>query len=67
MQKKKHQITNQSKMLILKIKNKKARCLSTNLLDSICREGKFPTYHKLTRHTTKSTKYSQLQSATYYC
>ena len=33
----------------------------------ICREGKFPTYHKLTRHITKSTKYSQLQSATYCC
>ena len=33
----------------------------------ICREGKFPTYHKLTRHTTRSTKYSQLQNATYYC
>ena len=33
----------------------------------ICREGKFSTYHKLTRHTTKSTKYSQLQSATYCC
>ena len=31
----------------------------------ICRKGKFPTYHKLTRHTTKSTRYSQLQSATY--
>ena len=31
----------------------------------ICREGKFPTYHKLTHHTTKSTKYNQLQSATY--
>ena len=30
-----------------------------------CREEKFPTYHKLTRHTTKSTKYSQLQSSTY--
>ena len=34
---------------------------------SFCRRGKFPTYHKLTRHTTKSTKYSQLQSTTYYC
>ena len=32
----------------------------------ICRDGKFPTYHKLTHHTTKSTKYSQLQSAMYY-
>ena len=32
----------------------------------ICREGKFLTYHKLTRHTTKSTKYSQLQR-TMYC
>ena len=30
----------------------------------ICREGKFLTYHKLTRYTTKSTKYNQLQSAT---
>ena len=30
-------------------------------------KGKFPTYHKLTRHTTKSTKYSQLQSTTYCC
>ena len=25
-----------------------------------CREGKFPTYHKLTRHIIKSTKYSRL-------
>ena len=33
----------------------------------ICRKGKFPTYHKLTRHTTKSTRYSQLQSTTYCC
>ena len=33
----------------------------------ICREGKFPTYHKPTRHTTKSTKYNQLQSTTYCC
>ena len=33
----------------------------------ICRRGKFPTYHKLTRYTTKSTRYSQLQSSTYYC
>ena len=33
----------------------------------ICREGKFSTYHKLTRHITKSTKYKQLQSTTYYC
>ena len=32
-----------------------------------CRRGKFPTYHKLTRHTIKSTRYSQLQSTTYYC
>ena len=24
----------------------------------ICRKGKFPTYHKLTRYTTKSTRYS---------
>ena len=31
----------------------------------ICRKGKFPTYHKLTRHTTKFTRYSQLQSTTY--
>ena len=29
------------------------------------RQGKFPTYHKLTQHTTKSPKYNQLQSATY--
>ena len=28
---------------------------------------KFPTYHKLTHHTIKSTKYSQLQSTTYCC
>ena len=33
----------------------------------ICRGRKFPTYHKLIRHTTKSTKYSQLQSTTYCC
>ena len=32
-----------------------------------CRKGKFPTYHKLARHTTKSIKYSQLQSTTYCC
>ena len=32
-----------------------------------CRKGKFPTYHKLTCHTTKSTRYSQLQSTTYCC
>ena len=28
---------------------------------------KFPTYHKLTHHTIKFTKYSQLQSTTYCC
>ena len=33
----------------------------------ICRKEKFPTYHKLTRHTTKSTRYSQLQSIMYCC
>ena len=33
----------------------------------ICRKEKFPTYHKLIRHTTKSTRYSQLQSTTYCC
>ena len=33
----------------------------------ICRKGKFPTYHKLTRHTTKSIRYNQLQSTTYCC
>ena len=32
-----------------------------------CRGRKFPTYHKLTRHTIKSTKYNQLQSTTYCC
>ena len=32
-----------------------------------CREGKFLTYHRLTRHTTKPTKYNQLQSSTYCC
>ena len=32
-----------------------------------CRRRKFPTYHKLTRHTIKSTKYNQLQSTTYCC
>ena len=31
----------------------------------ICKKGKLLTYHKLTHHATKSTKYSQLQSATY--
>ena len=31
-----------------------------------CKEGKFPTYHKLTHHITKFTKYNQLQSAMYY-
>ena len=40
----------------------------TKFIDFIgCREGKFPTYHKLTRHITKSTKYNQLQSTTYCC
>ena len=33
----------------------------------ICRKGKFLTYHKLTRHITKFTRYSQLQSTTYCC
>ena len=33
----------------------------------ICRGGKFPTYLKLTHHTTKSTKYDQLQSSMYCC
>ena len=28
--------------------------------DAHCKERKFPTYHKLTHHTTKSTKYDQL-------
>ena len=28
----------------------------------MCRKGKFPTYHKLTRHTTKSTKYSNIKA-----
>ena len=32
-----------------------------------CRGRKFQTYHKLTRHTIKSTKYNQLQSTTYCC
>ena len=31
----------------------------------LCREGNFPTYHKLTHHVIKSTKYGQLQSAMY--
>ena len=31
-----------------------------------CREGKFPTYHKLTRNIIKSTKYSQIRN-TMYC
>ena len=31
----------------------------------ICRKEKFLTYYKLTHHTTKSTKYSQLQSTAY--
>ena len=35
--------------------------------EGICREGKFPTYHKLTHHTTKSIKYKQLQCAMYCC
>ena len=37
------------------------------LLCHNCREGKFPTFHKLTHHTIKFTKYRQLQSATYCC
>ena len=44
--------------------NSKTVCVNESRW-GICREGKFPTYHKLTRHTTRSTKYSQLQSATY--
>ena len=39
---------------------------STYLICTL-QKGKFPTYHKLTRHTTKSTRYNQLQSNTYYC
>ena len=43
-------------------------CIHSHMMfETICREGKFPTYHKLTRHTTKSTKYSQLQSTKYCC
>ena len=34
-------------------------------IDRNCRKGKFLTYNKLTHHITKSTKYGQLQSATY--
>ena len=33
----------------------------------VVEKEKFPTYHKLTHHTIKSTKYSQLQSTTYCC
>ena len=35
--------------------------------DALVEKEKFPTYHKLTHHTIKSTKYSQLQSTTYCC
>ena len=51
------------------IKNQKERSKRVILVyfKGICREGKFPTYHKLTRHTTKSTKYSQLRSIPYFC
>ena len=40
--------------------------LNNIFVNTHCREKKFPTYHKLTYRTTKSTKYGQVQSATYY-
>ena len=40
-------------------------CAWTSLEGAFIEREKFPTYHKLTHHTTKSTKYSQLQSAMY--
>ena len=42
-------------------------CAWTSLEGAFVERKKFPTYHKLTRHSTKSTKYSQLQSTTYCC
>ena len=48
----------------ISFRNSKTVCVNESR-GGICREGKFLTYHKLTHHTTKSTKYSQLQSVTY--
>ena len=42
-------------------------CAWTSLEGAFVEREKFPTYHKLTHHTIKSTKYSQLQSTTYCC
>jgi hypothetical protein len=42
-------------------------CAWTSLEGAFVEKEKFPTYHKLTHHTIKSTKYSQLQSTTYCC
>ena len=40
-------------------------CAWTSLEGAFVEKEKFPTYHKLTHHTIKSTKYSQLQSTAY--
>ena len=62
-----------------KIKNKKSvfdthshttlqkLCAWTSLEGAFVEREKFSTYHKLTCHITKPTRYSQLQSATYCC
>ena len=42
-------------------------CAWTSLEGAFVEREKFPTYHKLTHHTIKSIKYSQLQSTTYCC
>ena len=42
-------------------------CAWTSLEGAFVEREKFPTYHKLTYHTIKSTKYSKLQSTTYCC
>ena len=65
--KKKHQITNQSKMFILRIKNKKARCLSTNLLDAICKEGKFTSWHAILPSSQNKANYKAPRIAARFC
>ena len=58
------QINKHKVMILSKISNlnRKSRPIT---LEANCRKGKFPTYHKLTHHTTKSTRYSQLQNIMY--
>ena len=49
-------------MLVFFFFQKNKRLLYIN---TFVEKEKFPTYHKLTHHTTESTKYSQFQSTTY--